>query len=627
MEANLRILQSIKKINEAIAKTQEKQVETKEKQEEFNEFQQETNKKLQDIINEQEKAVEKQAEDKKELEEKIKKAYQDKPKDGKDGKNGKDGLNGKDGVDGKDGKDGVDGKPGKDGVDGKDGLDGTDGVGIYSAEVNDKGELILILTNGKKINCGVVRGKNGVSYNGVSVTNAQIVNGELIITLSTGKTINAGSVVAEPGEITEKDPIFSNSPAGSITNENIESWNNKIEDSEYVHTDNNFTNELKNQITTDQKRIDNNTEKISKLDKDKANRTELEELNNKKYDKTGGTISGDVSVEGVFDLKIEDEDYDSGIKFDRELNANYGTILTLTGYANSTEATNYKPIIRNVNTPVNNYDVANKKYVDEHIVIPNYYLVFLKDDGTVDLDTSSLKYENVKSNLTDPLKEDILDVVWGNTRFYMPCVEIVDVNDGDIKFINDIEFDGIQRHMVLTLKPDNTLITTSITTNEITSNKVQDIINNSTRQDLYPSVWAVFNQFQRKPDIIYSDPTGFEATNDGVDGTWYLTGLDLSKYKRLKFYVSANGTTNDNYTPSHIVEMHLDDRAKKYKDAYTAGHASQNPNNRNRIHFVSFAVSGDKTAIQFIHAMSLYGTAGGDSSGGRTCYLIEGYYD
>jgi hypothetical protein len=133
--------------------------------------------------------------------------------------------------------------------------------------------------------------------------------------------------------------------------------------------------------------------------------------------------------------------------------------------------------------------------------------------------------------------------------------------------------------------------------------------------------------YTKKPDIIYSDPTGFEATNDGVDGTWYLTGLDLSKYKRLKFYVSANGTSNDNYTPSHIVEMHLDERAKKYKDAYTAGHASQNPNNRNRIHYVSFAVSGDKTAIQFIHAMSLYGTAGSDSSGGRTCYLIEGYYD
>ena len=166
-----------------------------------------------------------------------------------------------------------------------------------------------------------------------------------------------------------------------------------------------------------------------------------------------------------------------------------------------------------------------------------------------------------------------------------------------------------------------------VRTYQMKDEKVQSVIANGSNQATYPSTFAIFNEFQRKPDIIYSSDTGFEATNDGVDGTWFLTGLDLSKYKRLKFYVKAYGTSNDNYTPSHIVEMHLDERAKSYKDAYTAGHASQNPNNRNRIHFVSFAVSGDKTSIQFIHAMSLYGTAGTDSSGGRVCYLIEGYYD
>lgn len=516
--------------------------------------------------------------------------------------------------DGVDGINGLDGRPGIDGIDGK---PGKDGVGIKDAYINQEGHLILVLTNDKEIDCGKCQGENTVKTirsmgrTSNSIKDAKIVNGELIITLENGKTINAGSVVAEAQE---KDPVFSNSPAGSITTENIESWNNKVEDSEYVHTDNNFTNELKNQITTDQKRIDNNTEKIAKLDKNK-------------YDKTGGTISGDVSVEGNFNLKIEDEDFDTGIKFDRELNANYGTILTLTGYANSTEATNYKPIIRNVNTPVNNYDVANKKYVDDHIVIPNYYLVFLKDDGTVDLSASSLKYENVKSNLTDPLKEDILDVVWGNTRFYMPCVEIVDVNDGDIKFINDIEFDGIQRHMVLTLKPDDTLITTSITTNEITSNKVQDIINNSTRQDLYPSVWAVFNQFQRKPDVIYSDPTGFEASNDHAGDTWHLTGLDLKPYKRIKCYVCSGGDSNSNYSPEHIVEVHLDDRAKGSFGYFSADHAGHCPNNRNRHHMVTFTVNAEKTAIQFQHSISIYGTSASDSVGGRRCYLIEGYYD
>lgn len=131
---------------------------------------------------------------------------------------------------------------------------------------------------------------------------------------------------------------------------------------------------------------------------------------------------------------------------------------------------------------------------------------------------------------------------------------------------------------------------------------------------------------QRKPEVIYSDPTGFEASNDDVGDTWHLENLDLSKYKRLKFYVKPGGDTNDNRTPSHVVEMHLDDRAKG-SSAFTAGHMSINPNNRNRIHCVTFAVNNAKTAIQFVAANSLYGTASTSSSGGRTCYLIEGYYD
>ena len=131
---------------------------------------------------------------------------------------------------------------------------------------------------------------------------------------------------------------------------------------------------------------------------------------------------------------------------------------------------------------------------------------------------------------------------------------------------------------------------------------------------------------QRKPVIIYDDPTGFEASNSDVGNTWHLENLDLSKYKRLKFYVKAAGDTNDNRTPSHIVEMHLDDRTKG-DSAFTAGHMSANPNNRNRIHCVTFAVNNEKTAIQFVAAHSLYGTANTSSSGGRNCYLIEGYYD
>lgn len=136
----------------------------------------------------------------------------------------------------------------------------------------------------------------------------------------------------------------------------------------------------------------------------------------------------------------------------------------------------------------------------------------------------------------------------------------------------------------------------------------------------------VLSHFTKKPVIIYDDPTGFEASNNDAGDTWHLTGLDLSPYKRLRFYVKPGGDTNDNRTPSHVVEMHLDDRAKG-NIAFTAGHMAVNPNNRNRIHCVTFAVNNEKTAIQFVAANSLYGTASTTSAGGRNCYLIEGYYN
>lgn len=71
------------------------------------------------------------------------------------GADGKDGIDGADGKDGKDGLDGTDGKDGVDGIDGTDGKDGADGVGVLNAYL-ENGALVVELTNGKKINCGVI---------------------------------------------------------------------------------------------------------------------------------------------------------------------------------------------------------------------------------------------------------------------------------------------------------------------------------------------------------------------------------------------------------------------------------------------------------------------------------------
>ena len=55
----------------------------------------------------------------------------------------------------------VSGADGKDGTDGKDGQDGKDGIGIVGARVNEKGELMLELSDGNIVNAGIVRGSDG----------------------------------------------------------------------------------------------------------------------------------------------------------------------------------------------------------------------------------------------------------------------------------------------------------------------------------------------------------------------------------------------------------------------------------------------------------------------------------
>jgi hypothetical protein len=132
--------------------------------------------------------------------------------DGKDGANGADGIKGADGIAGVDGKDGATGPQGKDGdsikgergekgetirgdqgdqgetgeagqvgprgakgepgqdgqtITGPKGEPGDDGDGVASAEVNARGHLIITLDDGRKIDAGKVKGRDGDSYQGL----------------------------------------------------------------------------------------------------------------------------------------------------------------------------------------------------------------------------------------------------------------------------------------------------------------------------------------------------------------------------------------------------------------------------------------------------------------------------
>ena len=67
---------------------------------------------------------------------------------------------------GADGRDGLDGRDGANGKDGTDGKNGTDGIGITNANINTDGELVLAFSDARTVNLGKVTGVNG--QNGLS---------------------------------------------------------------------------------------------------------------------------------------------------------------------------------------------------------------------------------------------------------------------------------------------------------------------------------------------------------------------------------------------------------------------------------------------------------------------------
>lgn len=359
-------------------------------------------------------------------------------------------------------------------------------------------------------------------------------------------------------------------------------------------------------------------------------------LFNAKYDKTGGDISGNVKVFGNFTLDIDDPDYDSGIRFTKALDTNAGTVLTLTGYANGAENTNYKTVIRNVADPINNYDVATKHYVDSVVVRPLSYIVILNNDGTIDQYSSSISYNDVKSVLNAGNTNVYLDVIYQTSRVHIPAVQDQDTNNGPIVFMGELRMsDGNIAEMVFLLSTSNVL-TNNITLRENALLKTGDIATYSNSQYYYPTTKAVWDMFQRKPVVVWeTSGTGLTAleTNMSDNPSWQLTNLDMTPFKRIKIFTKAaqkSGTTaSASTTAAMVLEMSLDSRAAgPYGGHYIGSMMSQKPNDRNRIATLTCAVSADKTSFAVMRMTNLYGTGATDNSDvGGYVFKIEGYYD
>lgn len=239
----------------------------------------------------------------------------------------------------------------------------------------------------------------------------------------------------------------------------------------------------------------------------------------------------------------------------------------------------------------------------------NYYAVTLNADGTVNTFDSALTYSAAAASVINGNPKKLI-VKWGNSIFTADANEKLSGANGDVKFITDVEHDGIQRHMIFTLTSANALQTTLIET------------------------------YARVPSVVWevADVTqGLIALNTNISSSlaWQLTGLNLAPFKRIKVYVKAGrktgiGAADSSITPASIIEMSLDDRAKETvsQNVFIGSSVVQNPNDPNRLGVITCAVSGDKTKFAVVRATTLYGTAATSNTDAYPyVFKIEGYYD
>lgn len=359
------------------------------------------------------------------------------------------------------------------------------------------------------------------------------------------------------------------------------------------------------------------------------------------YQKSGGNISGNVDIDGALKLNIADEDYDVDITFNRRLDLNRGTILTLNGAASGTP---YKVAIENVGTPVNNNDAATKKYVDDLCSIT--WITGLMDNQGLIVSSGAYDkcYEAITTNKSCYLKITALDGV-----HVLRLKTWYDYNDhsshGDsFLFIDGTDLD-VTRKVLITYSS----ATYSEETLEVESNKVSSW--SSTVNDTnYPSEKLTKDtidalqsyieaNYTRKPVVVWeeTDPANYlKGIQADLTATpaWQLTGLDFTPFARLKIYscagrgtgISANAST----TPSMVLEMSLDPRAAiaDYGGNYVATCIGQKPNDTNRLATLRCAVSADKTSFVVLGQTNLYGTgATNNNDVNANVFKIEGWYD
>ena len=183
---------------------------------------------------------------------------------------------------------------------------------------------------------------------------------------------------------------------------------------------------------------------------------------------------------------------------------------------------------------------------------------------------------------------------------------------------------------VLTIiKADDSIITVNLGAFEETSNKVTTLSSSSTDTE-YPSAKCVYRYAEEKPIVVWEAQNianGILASESDVsqNPNWQLTGLDFSKYQKVKLFIRSGGTGN-NTTSSGIIKIDLGRLNQSVFGHFLGSTLLQYPNNRNKLLALSAAISEDKTSVLFNRTTGLSGTiASSENSDGRVLYKIVGY--
>lgn len=267
-----------------------------------------------------------------------------------------------------------------------------------------------------------------------------------------------------------------------------------------------------------------------------------------------------------------------------------------------------------------------------------FFYIEISSSNTTDITWNDL-YEAYSNNVSIIAKIDYLQ---GATivPVTVPLYLVIGNQSGGTFMFTFIMGTSAINYMVTGTANNVCTITKQEKTVEVTDNKVQSVVSNDTSTTCYPSTKAVFDEFQRKPVVVWEESTPanyLKAIQADLSASpaWQLTNLDLTPYKRIKIYTCAGRKSSGvgvetSTTPAVILEMSLDARAAiaEYGGNYCSSMEFQKPNDANRFATLTCAVSADKTKFVVLRQTNIYGTAAtANDDANANVFMIEGYYD